>query len=164
MKLFSSKKRVAAIGALTAATLVGGGMAYGYWTTTGTGTGSADVAAGQINNLSFVQDPLTDMHPGDSAQTLKVTVTNADAQSAYVTSVGAYITTDTADCDGDDFLINGVSTGVAGSPTPLTWAPGDLASGGSQANGADTVQFNNKSATNQDVCKEAAVTINYVAA
>ena len=42
MKIFSSKKRVAAIGVVTAATLVGGGMAYAYWTTTGTGTGTRD--------------------------------------------------------------------------------------------------------------------------
>ena len=42
MKIFSSKKRVAAIGVVTAATLVGGGMAYAYWTTTGTGTGGRD--------------------------------------------------------------------------------------------------------------------------
>ena len=34
MKIFSSKKRVAAIGVVTAATLVGGGVAYAYWTTT----------------------------------------------------------------------------------------------------------------------------------
>ena len=42
MKIFSSKKRVAAIGVVTAATLVGGGMAYAYWTATGTGTGTGD--------------------------------------------------------------------------------------------------------------------------
>ena len=39
MKIFSSKKRVAAIGVVTAATLVGGGVAFAYWTTSGTGTG-----------------------------------------------------------------------------------------------------------------------------
>ena len=37
MKIFSSKKRVAAIGVVTAATLVGGGAAFAYWTTTGSG-------------------------------------------------------------------------------------------------------------------------------
>ena len=36
MKIFSSKKRVAIIGAVTAVTLVGGGTAFAYWTTTGT--------------------------------------------------------------------------------------------------------------------------------
>ena len=43
MKIFSSKKRVAVIGAITAVTLVGGGTAFAYWTTTGTGTGTATV-------------------------------------------------------------------------------------------------------------------------
>ena len=33
MKIFSSKKRVAVIGAVTAVTLVGGGTAFAYWTT-----------------------------------------------------------------------------------------------------------------------------------
>ena len=45
MKIFSSKKRVAAIGVVTAATLVGGGAAFAYWTTTGSGSGSATVGS-----------------------------------------------------------------------------------------------------------------------
>ena len=39
MKIFSSKKRVAVIGAITAVTLVGGGTAFAYWTASGGGTG-----------------------------------------------------------------------------------------------------------------------------
>ena len=46
MKIFSSKKRVAAIGAVTAATMLGGGVAFAYWTAGGTGSGSASTAGG----------------------------------------------------------------------------------------------------------------------
>ena len=49
MKIFSSKKRVAVIGAVTAVTLVGGGTAFAYWTATGTGTGTATVGYAQTS-------------------------------------------------------------------------------------------------------------------
>ena len=162
-KIFSSKKRVAAIGAVTAATLLGGGMAVAYWTTTGSGSGFAATTAGIEDQLSFTQDPLTSMYPGDSSQTLKVTVKNTDAaESVYVANVGAFITTENDGCDGSNFSINGSSTGTEEFPTPLNWSAGQLAAGVEVAS-TNTVQFNNKAGTNQDACKSAAVTINYVA-
>ena len=46
MKIFSSKKRAAAIGAVTAATLLTGTVAFAYWTNTGGGSGTAKAAPG----------------------------------------------------------------------------------------------------------------------
>jgi hypothetical protein len=168
MKIFSSKKRVAAIGAVTALTLVGGGAAFAYWTTSGSGTGSAATTVGSVNKLSFVQSPVNAMYPGDSEQTFSVTVRNTDAaEKAYVTSLGAYITTDApvaTPCDGTNFLINGVSTGTALSPTALNWTATELDAASSEAviSAANKIQFNNK-VTPQDSCKNVNVTVHYVA-
>ena len=64
MKIFSSKKRVAAIGVVTAATLVGGGMAFAYWTTSGTGTGTATTGTTTTTWTSTSTATATD--PGSS--------------------------------------------------------------------------------------------------
>jgi hypothetical protein len=166
MKIFSSRKRVAAIGVVTAATLVGGGMAFAYWTTTGTGTGEASTAEGLAGNLSFEQDPdpLLEMYPGDENQLFDVTVTNTDTlQNSFVKSVTAYVTTSAdADCDGSNFLLNGEEADV---PVKLKWnADGvDLEPLVPEVSLENTIQFNNTD-ENQDKCKDVTVTINYAAA
>jgi hypothetical protein len=155
-----NKKAVAGIAA--GLMLVGGGTAYAYWTTTGSGSGTGSTTAGTADQLGFAQDALTPMFPGDDAQDLSVTVTNNSGESAYVTQVKAYVTTDQSSCDGSDFLLDGVAApSTSATAVNLAWTPQDLIAGGSdEATG--TIQFNNK-ATNQDACKSAAVTIHYVA-
>jgi hypothetical protein len=159
-----TKKRVI-IGATVAAVVLSGtGVAYAYWTTSGTGSGTAATSAGAAN-LTITQDTtLAAMFPGDSPQTFSATVLNNAANSATVASLGAYITTNKVGCDGTDFLINGSSTGSIGSPTSLGWTSTEIAAAGqASTNGTDTVQFNDKVSTNQDICKAAVVTIHYVA-
>jgi hypothetical protein len=158
MKVLSNKKRAAAIGAVTAATLVGGTVAFAYWTTSGTGTGSATTAAGAAN-LEITSAGLTPMYPGDSAQPLVVTVTNKAASQARVAGLTATVSTNVTGCDEDDFLING--SPAAGEVT-LKWTAVELTAAGlpgaaqttpSTGVGANTIQFNNKSGDNQDACK-----------
>jgi len=166
-----SKKAKTIIAGAAIAGLASAGGAYAYWTTTGSGTGAGSTTAGVANQLSFTQNPagipdtsvaLTPMFPGDIAQPLTVRVRNTSSESAYVTSVGAYITTATSGCTGADFLIEGVSTGTNLAPTPLPWSAADLAAGAA-ANSVATlgVQFNN-TGSNQNACKSAAVTLHYV--
>jgi len=122
--------------------------------------------------LSFTQNPadvedtsvdLAAMFPGDTAQPLTVRVRNTSGESAYVTSVGAYITTNKTGCTGADFLIEGSFTGTALAPTPLPWTAVDLAAGAAANSVAATgVQFNDTTG-NQNACKSASVTLNYVA-
>ncbi len=160
-KLSMKKKTAATItaGVLVAGTAAG---AYAYWTTTGTGTGTGATTAGTAT-LSFTQSALTAMYPGDSAQTLTVSVKNVSTtESAYVASVKAFITTDKSGCTGADFKIGGaVAPSTALTATALTWTPVDLAATAA-ANATSTIQFNNTT-SNQDVCKSAVVTVNYVA-
>jgi hypothetical protein len=162
MQIFSSKKRVAAIGAVTALTLAGGGMAVAYWTSSGTGSGSAATSSGAPSLAITQTSTLTEMFPGDAAQDLVVNVQNTGSNAAYVASLGAYITTNKAGCDGTDFLINGSSTGILASPTALAWTAGELDVLGEADSTGNTLQFNNKG-TVQDACKGAAVTVHYVA-
>jgi len=156
-------KKTAAIIAGGALALATAGGAYAYWTTNGSGDGSGATTAGVANQLSFTQDALTAMYPGDSAQPLKVVVANTSTtESAYVSSVKAFVTTNQAGCTGADFRLNDAAApSTAATATSLTWTPKDLAVDGS-ANATGTIQFNNTT-SNQDACKSATVTVHYLA-
>lgn len=164
MKLLRTKRAVA-VAVVGGLTIVGSGIAaFAYWTSTATGSGSAAATAG-TNSLSFTQNTLAAMYPGDSAQAVTVTVKNTDAnQKEYVTKVTAYLTVSaTGTCDASDFLLDGFSTAVAATPVTLGWTAQELAAGGSAATTGDTIQFNDKPSTDQSGCKSAAVTIHYTA-
>jgi hypothetical protein len=160
MKIFSSKKRVAAIGVMTAATLVGGGMAYAYWTTTGSGAGTATTAVSDAT-FAITQDPLDDMYPGDVAQTLSLDVTiNSATQNAAITTLTATLTP-SGGCDASNYLVNGVP---AVNPVTLIWnggnGPTDIGALDTVTNTDNTIQFNNKGVP-QDECRGAVVAIAY---
>lgn len=155
-------KKFAAI-AIVSASALAAGAAFAYWTTSGSDSGSATTTAGVLNDLSIDNATLTAMFPGDSEQSLLVTVTNDSTESAYVTGVSVYVTTDDLACDGSNFLINddpAPSTDL--TAVALGWTGQDLLAGGSDATSGDTIQFNNK-LTDQDDCKDAAVTLHYIA-
>jgi hypothetical protein len=152
-------KKTVAIATAGVLGLATAGGAYAYWTTTGTGTGTASTATGAVT-LSYTTAALNAMYPGDSSQTLTVTVKNTSTQKGYVAGVKAYITTNKSECTGADYLLNGQSTAVdSASALPLAWTAVDLTAGGSQ-NAAGTIQFNNTGAV-QDACQGAIVTLNY---
>ena len=155
-------------GALVVATA---GAAYAYWSTSGSGSGTASTTAGTSNALTFTQNPdgsgaaqpVAAMYPGDTAQSLTVVVKNTSGESAYVANVKAYITTNKPGCTGADFLLGGVAApSTSATAAALTWTAQDLASNGS-ASATSTIRFNNSTTANQDACKGATVTINYLA-
>ena len=76
MKIFSSKKRVAAIGVVTAATLVGGGVAFAYWTTTGAGTGEAKVGTTEAITITGDVNAADLLAPGGLPREVSFTATN----------------------------------------------------------------------------------------
>ena len=142
------------------------GVAYAYWTTGGTGSGSASTSAGATGKLGIGGDVPNAMYPGDSAQTITATVTNNGSENYKVQSLKAYLTVAdpqaTAGCSSSDYLINGVAApGTALSAADLSITPIDLAPAATQTV-TYTIHFNNKS-TNQDFCKGASVTVHYVA-
>jgi hypothetical protein len=146
-------RRIAVI--TTALVVVGGGAAYAFWTTSGSGTGSA--ATGSTVPITVVQtSTLNPMFPGDTAQTLTGNFDNPNAGPVHVASVTVSISSVTGGagaCDATDYTLTGATMTVNA----------DVPSGNGQGawTGA-TLQFNNK-ASNQDGCKGATVNLAYTA-
>ncbi|MCU1690729.1 MAG: hypothetical protein JWN20_2657 [Jatrophihabitantaceae bacterium] len=133
----------------------GAGTAFAYWTTSGSGTGSATTSVGAASLVVAQTSTISNMYPGDSAQTISGTVKNTAVNSAYVTQVVVSIASVTGGlgaCDATDYTL--------ASPTMLIGT--DVASGVTVNFAGATLKFNNK-ATNQDGCKGATVNLAYAA-
>ncbi|OLR91963.1 hypothetical protein [Actinokineospora bangkokensis] len=153
----STKKRVVVVGAITAVVALGGGLAYAYWSSTGTGTGSATTGtstAFQVTSTAATGGPLS---PGGPSQTVAFTVTNPGTGSQNLSSVVVTV----ANSDGTPWTaVTGCSAAdyTVGTPA-ITY--GQIAPGGS-ASGTVSITMNNLS-TNQDGCKNATVPLRFVA-
>lgn len=155
-RLPSRRSLLTALGAI--AVIAVGTAAFAYWTTSGSGSGSAD--AGTTSGLTVNQSTtLTAMFPGDSAQTISGTFDNPNAGPAYVGTVTASITSVTkaagavaGTCDASDFTL----------ATPVMTVGAEIPAGTAQGawTGA-TLKFNDKTTTNQDACKSATVNLGY---
>lgn len=147
------KKRTTAIVATAAVLVVGGGAAYAYWTNTGSGTGQATTGTNTtivVNQTSTV----TGLAPGLPAQALSGNFDNPNSSPVYVTGVTATVTgTDKAGCGPTDYTIAG--TAAVNAEVPAGTGVGSWS--------GLTIAFNNKPAVNQDACKDAVVSIAYVA-
>lgn len=134
--------------------LAGAGVAFAYWTNTGSGRGTASTGTNStitVNQTSTV----TAIAPGVAPQVLSGDFTNPNAGPVFVAAVTATVTgTDLDGCDDTDYTIGGRATVNAEIPAGTnvgSWS-------------GLTIAFNNKPGTNQDACKNATVTIAYVAA
>lgn len=159
-------KKLAAVAVAGLAGVMATSAAYAFWSTAGSGTGSASTTNGVNGELSFTQSALNAMYPGDSAQTFTVDVKNTDAnEKVYVAHVKAYVTTDQdSDCDGSNFLLNGLAApSSAATAVDLGWTAREISVGAQYStSGLDSIQFNDKN-SNQDDCKNAVVTLHYLA-
>ncbi len=146
--LFSTKKRIAAV-VLSGAVLLGaGGIAAAYFSTSGSGSGSA--ATGNASGpLTITQvGTVTGLLPGGPAQTINYSVTNTSAGVQYVGPVTVTVT--------------GVTTGSLVGPeacatsmysTTLGSAPGSIAPGAT-ATGTATILMKDDG-NNQNNCQAA---------
>ena len=157
MRTIGKKKSKLIVGTATVA-LVGGGVAFAYWTTGGSGTGSA--TTGTSVAITAVQtSTVSGMRPGDSAQALAGTFNNPNSGPVYVATVTASIDSVVKDagaaagtCDASDYTLAN-ATMTVGAEVPAGNAQGSWF-------GA-TIKFNNKAAVNQDACKGATVNLRY---
>ncbi|MEA2126907.1 MAG: hypothetical protein QOI80_3689 [Solirubrobacteraceae bacterium] len=151
MSFVPRSRRGLVLGLLVAVAVAGAALAY--WTAGGSGTGSA--SAGTTAPITAVQtSTLTPMYPGDSPQTLSGTFTNTNSGPVYVSSVTASIgSVSNAGCDATDFTLAN-ATMTVNAQVPAGTSQGSWS-------GA-TIKFNNKAGANQDACKNATVTLNYV--
>jgi hypothetical protein len=156
MRKFNKKSVIAA--AALAILAVGGGTAFAYWTTTGSGTGAATTGTSTSWTVAAAPAQGPALTPGGAPQTVAVTVTNPGTGVQHLTSVSASVAnadgsawTAVADCSAADYTVS--------FTPPFTAA--DVAAGGT-ASGTATIQMVN-SATNQDGCKLASVPLYFVA-
>jgi len=147
MRQMTKKNKIAAAAASVALVAVGGGAAYAYWSTTGTGTGSAAAASG--NNVVVLHTAFDkDIAPGET-RTVTYTADNANTSSTVVGSLAASVaTSDPTNCPASWF-------GVTAPSAPTTVAA--KTTGASLGEGILTFT---DTATNQDACKAATITVN----
>ncbi len=139
------RKRTLIGGLVAAFVLMGAFGAYAYWTTGGSGSGSA-TAGTTTNNLTIASPSVTGITPGSSTP-VTVTLTNPNSYSVHVDTVSTVITTSVGGCLPADFTFPAkvLNTTIAALGT-ASFTQG-LAF-------ADT-------AVNQDSCKGATVTLTY---
>jgi hypothetical protein len=154
-----STKILGAFGA-SAVVLSTAGVAFAYWTSSGTANGNSTTTNPASNVITVAQTTgASNLAPGHAAETLSGTVTNpvGSANNFYVTKVTASILSVTkaagavaGTCDSTDYTLS----------TPDMTVGQDLAPGASANFSGATLAFFNKSAP-QDQCKGATVVIKY---
>lgn len=153
-------RRTVIVGATVGAVLLTGGVAFAFWSSTGTGSGAAAVgtAAGSLTVVQSGTAP-SDLRPGGTPQDVTVTVTNSSGTAIGFTDVTVTI----------DDVVEDAS--VTGTCSPLDFAIVDNASysgevldagGDSTTFVAATLQLT-ETGVNQDACKGADVSLSLVA-
>jgi hypothetical protein len=143
MRQMTKKNKIAAVAASAALVAVSGGAAYAYWSTTGGGSGQAAASAG-TSPVSITVTFEGGIAPGGSKDIL-YSATNPNSSSTTVTLDKAVVTA-SGSCDAAWFgatVPAGTTTVVAGATTSL---------------GTGTLSFAD-TATNQDACKGATITV-----
>ena len=156
MRAHWKKKTVVLTLALTLV-VGGGGAAFAYWTTTGNGTGSA--TTGTAGTITANQtSTITNLGPGVDAQTLSGNFTNTTSGPVYVGTVTVAIASvtqasgATGTCSADDYTL---------SPTVMNVGHEVATGTGVDSWTGATIQFKDKTTTNQDGCKGATVNLEY---
>ncbi len=144
---------------IAAGLMVIGGVAFAYWSTTGSGTGTATTGTSSTVTVTQVAAP-TNMAPGVAPGAISGTIHNGGTVNAHVASVTVAIASVTKAngvvlvCDATDYTL----------ANPVMLVDKDVPAGGDQAFQGATLGFNNKPATNQDGCKGATVNLTYTVA
>jgi hypothetical protein len=155
LTLKTTKGKAVVVAAVITVATAGG--AYAYWSSIGTGTGSATTGTSSallVTTDAATGSPLT---PGGPTQTIAFHVQNASSGVQRLSAVSVTVAASTgaawtavAGCSAADYTV--------GTPA---FTPGDIASGAS-TDGTVTVTMKNL-ATNQDACKNVTVPL-YISA
>jgi hypothetical protein len=138
-------------------TLAGAGVAFAYWTSTGSGTGAATTGVSTAFTITS-QAPVGTITPGGAGQTVAFTVTNPSGTAQYLTSVAVTLAT-----TGGTPWVPPAGCLIADYTATVTTAVpvGDIAAGAS-VNGVATVTLAN-TGVNQNACQGQAVPLYFVA-
>lgn len=158
-----TRSRLVVIGTAGAGVVLASGIALAYWSTLGSGTGSAGV--GTEAGVSVTQDgTVSNLVPGGSAKPIDFTVTNDSATSSVqirtvVIGFGSF----PAGCSAADFSLTQPSKPSTGTPLSISGG-GSLSftsagSGATGGTGAAIVMLD--TASNQDGCKLASLNLTF---
>lgn len=148
------------IAALVAALLIlgGGAGAFAYWSTLGSGTGSATTGSNTQSVTVNQTSTVSNLRPGGAAQVLSGTFTNPSEGPLYVRTVTVAIASVTlaqgvtGTCNASDYTLAN-ATMTVNAEVPAGTSQGSWT-------GA-TIAFNNKPGANQDACQGATVSFSY---
>ena len=147
MRKLSKKSRITAAVAGVALVAVGGGAAYAYWTTTGSGSGEATNAPGG-GTVTLHATFAGGLAPGNQVNVV-YSADNATTSSTVVGALSANVTTNVEACLPTWFEVTAVTTN-----TPVA------ANSTGTSVGSGILKFNDSTTDNQDACKGAVVTVN----
>ncbi len=142
------KSQKSAVVAGSVIALVGGGVAFAYWTSTGNGTGNASTGTSTNYTVEVANNSASKLYPGAGTSTLSFKVTNTGSGHQYVSSASAVIDTLNVQTDVNKPACTAADFEVVGTPTIVAK---DLANG-EFTTGTVTVQMLN-GAGNQDNCQ-----------
>lgn len=147
-------KKTAALLIAAAALVLVGGVAFAYWSNTGSGTGSA--TTGSNTPITIVQTASSvPLVPGGASSTVSGTFNNPNSSPVFVTSVTATLASvsgsvGTPACTVADYQLETATVAIgaqAAADDTTTWS------------GIKVRMLN--SGTNQDACKNATVNLAY---
>jgi hypothetical protein len=155
-----TKKRVlAALSVLSI--LVVAVAAFAYWTTSGSGSGSA--TAGSDAGVTVAGDPANGIYPGSNVAVSTVITNSSSTQAQQVSNLHVTISIDsahaTAGCDAADFTYKANSEASGDSNPHTVTLNQEIAAGGTLT--VPGKVFMADTAVSQDACKGATVNLAY---
>lgn len=154
MKLFNSRKKLIAAGISLVAVAGLATGAVAYFTSTGSGNGSATVGASGGLDIAQVGS-VTGLVPNGPAKTIHYTVTNNNAGAEYVGQVTTTVTSVTSNTIvGDETCTPAMFSIVDGPALNTNLQPGGTASG------TATIQLVDDN-NNQDNCQNAPLVLHF---
>lgn len=107
MARLTKKKKLAAIGATAAIALGSTGVAYAYFTSNGSGTGSATTGSATPFDVVVGQTTLGTLTPNGPAEKVSFSITNGGSGTQYITTVDPSVTGTSADaCGAGNFTVS----------------------------------------------------------
>jgi len=153
----AKNRRIAVFAVAAGLVLAGGGVAFAYWTSSGTGEGYATTGESEEFVLTSEDPTGAPLTPGGPSQSVAFTVANESTATLNLANVTVTVAnadgsawTAVAGCSADDYTV--------GTPT-IVYGP---IAGGTDVDGTVTVSMAN-SDSNQDACQNADVPLYFVA-
>ena len=150
MKVGRTSKRAISVVSVIAAMLIVGGIAFAYFTSNGTGSGSASVGTA-ADNISVTGTASGNLYPGGNV-TVNFTASNPATFKQKLTTIHLAGVTAPVGCTASWFTMSDVSVGADGVLTP-----GANNSALTETGSLQMAESN----TNQDACKNASLTLSF---